>query len=337
MLDRVTYRNHRPGDTESMVKLINEADAADKLERTTTLEQLEHEMSWPNYDAGSDCFLAWAGDELVGYADLFMRRATTGDDTPFSSEESKFYTWGVVHPAWRRRGVGKRLMELLHQRASDRLCELNGRRVFFQAQARDVETGRIALLASFGLEPVRYGINMARRLDGELPPVKLPHGYTLRLFDPQTDVQTVWKVQNLAFQDHWGYSVFPLEEFRHVLDEPDFRPELWLLAIEQASGTIVGLGLSWIEPQWIESTGRQEGTIGTLGVLREHRRRGVGTALLVQSMRTLQAYGMDWAQLGADADNLTGAVRLYERVGFTVRKTYITYRKALRDAQESDR
>jgi mycothiol synthase len=182
------------------------------------------------------------------------------------------------------------------------------------------------------MEHVRYAINMARRLDGELPRVELPSGYRLRTFDPECDVRTVWEVQNLAFQDHWGYSVFPLEEFCHVLEEQYFRPELWLLAVETSCNRAIGLGLNWIEPQWIESTGRQEGTIGSLAVLQEHRRRGVGTALLAQSLHTLRANGMEWAQLGADADNLTGAVRLYKRAGFAIRKTYITFRKVMREA-----
>jgi mycothiol synthase len=315
-----------------MVKLINEADVVDGLERTTTLEELEHEMSWPNYDPGSDCFLAWAGDDLVGYADLFLRQASSGEATRFSTKESKVYTWGVVHPTWRRRGLGRRFMDLLYRRATERLDEVNGGPVYFQAHTRDVEVGRIALLEGFGMERVRYSINMARRIDGELPLVELPPGYRLRSFDPELDTHTVWEVQNLAFQDHWGFSEFPLKELRHVLEFPHFRPELWLLAVEEASSKVVGLGLNGISPEWIETTGRQEGSVDVLAVLREHRKRGLGSALLVQCLHTLKAGGMEWAQLGADADNLTGAVRLYERAGFSIRKTYITFRKVMRES-----
>lgn len=325
MLDRITIRNYRPGDTPSMVTLINEADAIDRLERSTTLEQLEHEMTWPNYDAGSDCFLAWAGDNLVGYADLYLRKASSG-------EEHKFFTWGLVHPAWRRRGLGRRFMELLSQRATERLSEMNGGAVHLRGSARDVETGRIALLEGFGMERVRYVINMARRVDGDLPPVAMPSGYKLRSFEPARDVETVWEVQNLAFQDHWGYSEFPLEEFRYSLRRPQFRPEQWKLAVEAATDRVVGLGLNWIDPAWIEATGRQEGTVQVLAVLREHRRRGLGSALLAECLHTLRASGMGWAQLGADAENLTGAVRLYERAGFWIRKTFITFSRVMREA-----
>jgi mycothiol synthase len=332
MLDGITIRNYRPGDVPSMVKLINEADAVDRLERSTTLEQLEHDMTWPNYDAGSDCFLARAGDDLVGYADLFMRRASPDEETQFSGGEHKVFTWGVVHPAWRRRGLGRRFMELLVLRATERLSEVNGGAVHLRGSARDVETGRIALLEAFGMERVRYVINMARRVDGDLPAVEIPPGHRLRSFDLQRDLRTVWEVENLAFQDHWGYTVFPLEEYRHMLERPHSRPDLGLLAVEAVSDKVVGMGFSGIDPDWIEQTGRQEGTVQILAVLREHRRRGLGTALLAQCLHTLRAEGMEWAELGADAENLTGAVRLYKRAGFSVRKTSITFQKVMREA-----
>ena len=41
------------------------------------------------------------------------------------------------------------------------------------------------------------------------------------------------------------------------------------------------------------------------------------------------AAGYDQASLGVDADSLTGAVRLYENVGFTVALTWTVYRKRL--------
>jgi len=53
--------------------------------------------------------------------------------------------------------------------------------------------------------------------------------------------------------------------------------------------------------------------------------------LLVQSLHALCAEGMEAAHLHADSENLTGAMRLYERVGFRVRKTSIAYRKAIKD------
>jgi predicted GNAT family acetyltransferase len=41
---------------------------------------------------------------------------------------------------------------------------------------------------------------------------------------------------------------------------------------------------------------------------------------------------MEGAHLHADAENLTGAMRIYERVGFRLRKTVIAYQKVMREA-----
>jgi mycothiol synthase len=324
MTSNITIRNYRPEDLSALVALINEADKIDQLERATTLEQMEHEMSFPDCFPETDCFLAWQGSHLVGYADFLLGK---GEDCP----ESTFYTWGVVHPEWRRQGLGRRLLDRLYGRATERLIEVEDKPVYFQCSARDVEEGCKALFESFGLELVRYFVNLARPINNGLPPVDMPAGYRLRTFDPARDAETVWRVDNAAFQDHWGFTGFPLDAFQHWLEMPHFRPELWLLAEEEATGQVVGLGLNIIDPDWIAQTSRQEGYVNTLGVLREHRRRGLGTALLAQSLRVLRQAGMEAAHLHADAENLTGAVRLYERLDFKLRKTSVAYRKEMRN------
>jgi mycothiol synthase len=320
----IRIQNYRPEDLAALVDLINKADAFDRLERATTLEEMEHEMSWPDSFPETDCFLAWDHGHLVGYADFFMGKGESG---PWST----FYTGGVVHPRWRRQGVGQRLLETLYQRASERLDEVQGKPVYFQASARDVEEDRKALFRGFGLEPVRYFVNLARPIDNGLPPAVMPTGYRLRTFDPTHDVERVWRLDNLAFQDHWGFTGFPLEAFEHWLEEPHFRPDLWLLAVEEATGQVAGISLNEIDPNWITQTGRQEGYVNTLAVLREHRKQGLGTALLVHSLHILRQAGMEATHLHADAENLTGAVRIYKQVGFKVRKTSIAYRKLMRN------
>jgi mycothiol synthase len=325
MAQEIVLRNYRPGDLEALVALINGSDEYDQLERATTLEEMEHEMSWPNYKPETDCFLAHKNGRLVGYADFFFRHGIDGGD-------NVFYTWGIVHPRWRRLGVGRRLMEALRRRAEARLDEIEEGRVYMQASGRDVEAGRLALFEGLGMERVRYFVNMVRPIDNGLPAVEVPAGYRLRTFDPARDVETVWKMDVEAFQDHWGWSGFPLEEFRHWIEKPHFRPELWLLAEEEASGRPAGICLNEIDPDWIAQTGRQEGYVNTLAVLRDHRQQGLGTALLAQGLRTLRRAGMESAHLSSDAENLTGALRIYERLGFRTRKTTLAYRQVLRKA-----
>lgn len=325
MTQEIIIRNYRREDLPSLVTLINEADAHDKLERSTTLKELEHEMGFPTVSPETDCFLAWAGERLVGQADMYLRK---GD--PTMDKEITIYCWGVVHPEWRRRGVGQRLLEAAYRRGEEYLAEIEVETVHFQSNTRDVEEDRKALYEGFGMRPARYSVNLARPVNGNLPPVTVPEGYRLRSFDLARDAEAAWRVDNDAFRDHWGHAESKLEEFLHWIKMPHMRPELWFLAEEESSGEIVGLGLNIIDPDWIAQTGRQEGYLDSLAVLREHRKRGLGRALISKSLHVLRDAGMEAVHLHADSENLTGAMRLYEGVGFEVRKTYVAYRRTMR-------
>ena len=64
---------------------------------------------------------------------------------------------------------------------------------------------------------------------------------------------------------------------------------------------------------------------------RPWRGRGLATALLVRGMIAFRAAGMDAASLGVDTENPTGAVGLYERVGFTVNRRFVRLRRVVAD------
>jgi ribosomal protein S18 acetylase RimI-like enzyme len=74
--------------------------------------------------------------------------------------------------------------------------------------------------------------------------------------------------------------------------------------------------------------------VNTLGVRRAWRNRGLGQALLLHSFGEFYRRGKRKAGLGVDATNLTGATRLYEKVGMRVYREFIQYEKVLRDGNE---
>jgi mycothiol synthase len=224
-MHEIKMRNYRRDDLEALVRLKNEADAIDRLERATTLQELEHEMSSPTARPETDCFLAWAGEQLVGYVNLHVGRGDASPDT-----ESIIFCWGLVQPRSRRRGVGRRLLEAAYRRATDYLREVEPGKVSLQCSARDVEEGRQALFASFGMRRVRYFVNLARPLNGNLVQVQAPAGIRLRTINPERDAETLCRVANTAFRDHWGHTEDRLEDFVHWMKMPHFRPELWFLA-----------------------------------------------------------------------------------------------------------
>jgi ribosomal protein S18 acetylase RimI-like enzyme len=63
---------------------------------------------------------------------------------------------------------------------------------------------------------------------------------------------------------------------------------------------------------------------------RAGRRRGIASGLLTTALCAAKADRFDTATLDVDADSPTGAVGLYERLGFVVKDTKIAHRKLLR-------
>ncbi|MBK7448764.1 MAG: GNAT family N-acetyltransferase [Anaerolineales bacterium] len=72
------------------------------------------------------------------------------------------------------------------------------------------------------------------------------------------------------------------------------------------------------------------GWVGTLGVLKPWRKKGLGLALLLTSFADFYQRGMPTIGLGVDASNKTGATRLYQRAGMSIATEFTTFEKELR-------
>ena len=87
--------------------------------------------------------------------------------------------------------------------------------------------------------------------------------------------------------------------------------------------------------EWIDwSNGN--GWVGTLGVRRPWRKRGLGLALLYRSFGELYKRGKSVIGLGVDAANPTGATRLYRKAGMRVASEYVSYEKEFRSGIEPE-
>ena len=317
-MNEVRIRNYRERDPESLVELINAADAVDQRERGTSLQELRERFGLPTLKPEENVFVAQASGQVVGYVQLRLEKGKA---------ESIFHTDGVVHPEWRRRGIGRRLMQRAHQRAQERLGEVVSETVYFDAHCESVEAGRVALFEGFGMRPVRYFWDMSYALLEDIPEPQFPPGITVRTWVRGQDDEATLAAFNEAFADHWDFIPVPLDEWLHWANLPRFRPELNLLAV--AGEKIAGLCLCDINEEHIARIGRQEGWVDILGVRRPYRRQGLGRALLLAGLHVLREAGMESAMLGVDAESLTGATRLYESVGFVERKRFVLYRRPL--------
>jgi mycothiol synthase len=195
------------------------------------------------------------------------------------------------------------------------------------ARGYSPERDRFALAAyeRAGFRVVRHSFTMEIEL-GEIPAAAWPEGIAVRTFRAD-DEGAVWDAVNDAFSDSWDYQPPGPDghaDWRHMMIEgPQFDPELWFLA--EDDGELAGISLC--QPR--RGGDPRFGWVQTLGVRRPWRRRGLALALLQHSFAELQRRGATRVGLGVDAENPTGAVRLYERAGMHVERRSDTWEKGL--------
>ncbi len=149
----------------------------------------------------------------------------------------------------------------------------------------------------------------------------LPAGYHWIAWDDDL-VGTHADAQFRSFNTELDSSVFPclgervgcLRLLREIRRRPGFLPDAtWLVGYGfETCGTIQGV----LDPGGI-------GSIQNLGVVPDHRGRGLGRCLLLQSLRGFQQHGARRVVLEVTSDN-SAAIRLYRNIGF--RKARTLYR-----------
>lgn len=180
-----------------------------------------------------------------------------------------------------------------------------------------------AVAEDAGWRPVRHSYQMRIELDGAVPEPRSPDGISVRRLEPD-DERRVYEANTIAFADDWHFRPQPFEQWREDnFGREDFDHSLSWLA--EGGGGLAGFSLN----SWHFSGDPGFGWVGILGVLPAWRRRGLGTALLHQSFGEFRSRGATRVGLGVDAENVTGAVRLYERTGMRVHRLNVTYEKAL--------
>jgi mycothiol synthase len=192
-----------------------------------------------------------------------------------------------------------------------------------EAQSHGLGRARVYVPAGHEAEAVaqRRGYTLWRSsydMEAGLPtvsqePPAIPEGIELRPYRPQ-DEEALRDALNEVFADDPFFHNATPAHFRELyLHARGFDPSLWFLAWDD--GSLAGFNLSFAESPGQDDTGH----IRSLGVREAWRRRGLGEALLRSAFRDLRDRGLARVTLGVVADNSTGAVRLYERVGMRIK------------------
>ncbi|MEU8388011.1 mycothiol synthase [Micromonospora sp. NPDC048842] len=282
-------------DVLALASAAGDTDGADPLDEHVLLRLRDA-------DAPAVHLIARADDgTLTGYAHLDTTDPVGGIGVEL-----------VVHPAYRRRGTGRALARGVLASATGPL----------RAWAHGDHPSAAALAVDLGFARARVLWQLRRPLAAPLGEPRLPDGVALRAFRPGAD-DAAWLTLNArAFAEHPEQGRWTSDDLRVRLAEPWFDPAGFLLAEETATGRL--LGFHWTKVHERPGSARI-GEVYVLGVEPTAHGGGLGRALTTAGLAHLRdKRGLDRVMLFVDDSN-TGAVALYERLGFARWSAHINY------------
>ncbi|MDH6118266.1 mycothiol synthase [Kitasatospora sp. GAS204B] len=230
----------------------------------------------------------------------------------------------AVSPDRRGQGLGRQLADAVLAEAG-KAGEGDARpAVDFWAHGGHPAARRLA--ERYGAELVRE-LRQMRRTGPAPAEVPFPAGVTLRTFRPGVDDEAWLRLNALAFAHHPEQGSWTAGDLAERIAEPWFDPNGFFLAVRAAeSGEERVVGFHWTKVHPATATEPELGEVYVVGVDPAEQGNGLGRALTAAGLRHLaQDRGLPTVLLYVDADN-TAAVRVYERVGFTVHEVDLMYR-----------
>jgi mycothiol synthase len=299
----LTIRLARPDDLRPVVELLNRVPLELYGEPEFTEDQV---LLWWRDPKSEQWVVERADGALAGVAGIGIHDEGPG---------RKMFLGVTSAPEAARR---------LLRHAEERARELAAPEAVVRTQFDSADEDKWTFWEEAGYRLVRHWFHMSIDLGGDLQEATWPEGIRPRPFFRGADDRDAYEADMEAFADHWDFSPTEYERWRlWTVERPEFDPSLWVLA--DADGEIAGFSFNDPHRSGVPGVGR----VSALAVRRPWRRRGLGLALLQESFRVLRGAGFTEARLEVDAANPTGAVRLYERAGMHVIRTYVTYEKQL--------
>jgi mycothiol synthase len=308
-----------PGDAGEWAALLTAIQAADGDDEYTSEQDLRERFDDPERDFAAGSVAVYDGRTMVGYGTLIGRGV--------ADPVNLMLYLGGVHPSYRGRGLGRDLLDWAeHAAVLPHNQRFPGCPLSLGTGCLSSNTAAIALYEQRGYQPARWFHEMVRDLSAVIPPPVIPAGIRIAAYQPDM-AEHALLIRNESFRDHWGSTETTPQHWAHFLASAAFRPGFSFLAYAESEP--LGMLIARESEAYHAQTGRRDLHIALVGTRAAGRKRGIATALLLTTMSAARADGYDRASLDVDSDSLTGAVRLYEHVGFTVASTWISYRKQL--------
>jgi ribosomal protein S18 acetylase RimI-like enzyme len=252
-------------------------------------------------------FLHWSKEAWVWEEDGRMVASAT-----YGMHGDAANVRGVV--AAKGRGLGTEIVE----RGETFARAEEARKIHAAAPEPDVAARE--LFESHGYREVRRFYEMAIELTEPPPEPVLPAGLVVdELHDDE--YEAFYAALNESFAEHWEWHPTPFGEWLQLRQgqHRDEHGPVWFVVRD-------GNELAAVTRNDVNVAGG--GYVGAIGVRPAWRGKGLGKALLQRTFAEFWRRGTARVTLDVDAQNATGAVRLYERVGMHVDTCGVAFEKA---------
>ncbi len=279
--DLVEVLAHAAADVDGVAPLSEQYLLGVRSAGDADRDDLTHVLAWSTEAEGAE-----PAETLIGYGQL----QTSG---PAASAEI------VVHPQWRRRGVGTRILDALPDP--------------IRLWAHGPVPGALEFTTANGLVPVRELLRMERDLATPLPPTGVPPAYRVRPFRPGADDAAWLSANRDTFAHHLEQGSLTERDLADRMAQDWFDAHGFLLIVPvDEPGRIAAFHWTKIEPP----TSRIS-EVYAVGVRPAYQGQGLGRAATLVGLHHLADRGMTRVSLYVDGDN-EPAVRTYAGLGFTV-------------------
>ncbi|MFF5792722.1 GNAT family N-acetyltransferase [Paeniglutamicibacter sp. NPDC012692] len=318
----------RNENVQAWAELTNHLAVVDRTDEFYEAEDLLEELHEPGMEPELDTVAVWDANRLVGYAQLRVGHQ-------LREGLSRVSITGGVHLDYRRQGVGTRLMDIMESRARQKSAQLHpGAPAAVDMWGNTPGHGAGALAEARGYAPARFFQDMTVKAEGFRKSVTdLWVNDSLAVFPYSPEwAEEIRLLDNEAFADHWGSTPKTAEEWEAMTSARTFRAECSRILVEEQPGGLRPTVLSYVlSSEWVPN----KLYVARVGTARGSRGRGYAGWLMSDVIAAALADGFTEVGLSVDAQSPTGAVSVYERLGFSVTRTGTMYRKVILQAAET--
>ncbi len=312
-MDSFTIRRYRmadPDDLPALARLLAETPEIATSGESISEATLRAQYDWQWHSPERDRWVAEVPNEpgaLAGYASVFKFGATPRADFLL-----------VVHPAWRRRGLGSELL----RRAREDARALGATDISCYVEEADREAAAFA--AAHGFIPTAgYTRHVAPGVTN-FPAPTLPNGYAIRACRGAEDLPHFISSANACYAGLWGHNLVTEDTGRDWFASLDPADIYFLFAPD---GTLAGRG----QAQRIERDGQPTGYLDAPGVVPSLRGAGLYFPLLLWGLALLARHpaGPVARYLMESWGDDPATIAAYQSLGFTLDRRETAYRLSL--------